>query len=225
MNAPLTALWVQLRHDLKLSVRRFGEIINPLLFFAIMVTLFPLATSPEPENLSNIAPGVIWVAALLATLLALEILFKDDFRDGTLEQLCLAPQSLSVLVLAKVIAHWLVTGLPLIVFSPIAAYVLFLPNEALDTLVLALSLGTPTLSLIGGIGAALTVGLPRGGVLLSLLVLPLMIPVLIFGARVTDLAAHGEATSGPLYLLAAGLFMAMAFAPLAMAAAVRISLD
>ena len=225
MNTPLTAFRVQLRRELKLGLYRWGEMLNPLIFFAIMVTLFPLATSPEPKMLALIAPGVIWVAALLATLLALEILFKDDFQDGSLEQLCLAPQALSVLVLAKVLAHWLVTGLPLILFAPIAAHVLFLPEHATGTLVLALLLGTPTLSILGGIGAALTVGLHRGGVLLSLLVLPLMIPVLIFGARVTDLAVQGEVTRGPLYLLAAGLFLSMTLAPLAMSAAVRISLD
>ncbi|MEM7282312.1 MAG: heme exporter protein CcmB [Pseudomonadota bacterium] len=225
MNSPFTAFWVLLKRDIKLSFRRLGEMINPLIFFAILVTLFPLATSPEPETLATVAPGVLWVAALLATLLALESLFKDDFQDGVLEQLCLAPQSLSMIVLAKVVAHWLVTGLPLILFAPVAAHVLYLPDEAVGTLLLALALGTPTLSLLGGVGAALTVGLHRGGVLLSLLVLPLMIPVLIFGARVTDLAAQGEITRGPIYLLAAGLFMSLALVPVAMSAAVRISVD
>ena len=221
----MTAFWVLLRRDLQLSFRRLGEVVNPLIFFGILVTLFPLATSPQPETLSSMAPGVIWVAALLSTLLALESLFRDDFQDGVLEQLCLAPQSLAIIVLAKVVAHWIVTGLPLILFSPIAAHVMYLPNEALGTLLLALALGTPTLSLLGGIGAALTVGLNRGGVLLSLLVLPLMIPVLIFGARVTDLAAAGEITRGPLYLLAAGLALSLALVPVAMSAAVRISVD
>ena len=225
MNSPFTAFWVLLKRDIKLSFRRLGEVINPLIFFAILVTLFPLAISPEPQALSTVAPGVLWVAALLATLLALESLFKDDFQDGVLEQLCLAPQSLSIIVFAKVVAHWLVTGLPLILFAPVAAHVMHLPDQAVGTLVLALALGTPTLSLLGGVGAALTVGLHRGGVLLSLLVLPLMIPVLIFGARVTDLAAQGEITRGPIFLLAAGLFMSLALVPLAMSAAVRISVD
>lgn len=225
MNQPLLALWVQLRSDLRLSYRRWGEVLNPLFFFLIMITLFPLAISPEREKLTLIAPGIIWVAALLATLLALEILFKDDHQDGTLEQLCMAPQSLSMIVLAKIIAHWLVTGLPLIVLAPVAAHVLFLPEQALVPLLLSLLLGTPTLSVIGGIGAALTVGLNRGGVLLSLLVLPLMIPVLIFGARVVDLAANGESVTGPLYLLGAALLFSLTLAPMAMSAAVRISVD
>lgn len=214
-----------LRRDLKLAYRHRGELANPLLFFVIAVSLFPFGIGSEATTLARIAPGVIWVTALLATLLALEGMFRSDFEDGTLEQMLLTPYPVSVLVLAKVIAHWLVTGLPLILLSPLLAVLLRLPTEALGTLLGSLALGTPTLSLIGAIGVALTVGVRRGGLLLTLLVLPLYVPVLIFGATVVHNAAVGLETAGQLYLLAALLMLALSLSPLATAAALRISLN
>ncbi len=214
-----------LRRDLKLAYRHRGELANPLLFFVIAVSLFPFGIGSEETTLARIAPGVIWVTALLATLLALEGMFRSDFEDGTLEQMLLTPYPVSVLVLAKVIAHWLVTGLPLILLSPLLAVLLRLPTEALGTLLGSLALGTPTLSLIGAIGVALTVGVRRGGLLLTLLVLPLYVPVLIFGATVVHNAAAGLETAGQLYLLAALLMLALSLSPLATAAALRISLN
>ena len=215
----------ELGRDLKLAFRRWGQTANPLMFFAMVTTLFPLALSPEPSQLRDISAGVLWVAALLSSLLALETLFGSDFEDGSMEQLVLSPQPLALLLLAKTAAHWLVSGLPLVVLSPVVAMGLNVPAAALDTLLVALLLGTPTLSLIGATGAALTLGLRRGGVLLSLLVLPLAMPVLIFGARATDMALHGERAAGPLYLLGALLVLALSLAPFATAAALRISMD
>ena len=190
-----------------------------------MVTLFPLGVGPDNDLLREIAPGVIWVAALLATLLALDGLFKADFEDGSLEQLILSPQPLSVLVLAKVLAHWLVTGLPLICLSPLLAVVMQLPMRALPALLVSLMLGTLTLSLIGAIGAALTVSLRRGGVLLALLVLPLFIPVLIFGSSSVLAAVSGFAIEAQLSLLGALFMLALVLAPVAVAAALRISTE
>jgi len=187
------------------------------------VTLFPLGVGPDNDLLREIAPGVIWVAALLATLLALDGLFKADFEDGSLEQLLLSPQPLSVMVLAKVLAHWLVTGLPLLCLSPLLAVVMQLPVRALPALLASLMLGTLTLSLIGAIGAALTVGLRRGGVLLALLVLPLFIPVLIFGSSSVLAAVSGFAIEAQLSLLGALFMLALVLSPVAIAAALRIS--
>lgn len=225
MKTALTPFWALLRRDLLLAFRHRGELANPLLFFIIVITLFPIGISPQPKTLALIAPGVIWVAALLATLLSLDSLFRSDFEDGTLEQLVLSPHSLSLLVLAKVLAHWLVSGLPLIIISPILAYALFLPTDAYPALLLSLLLGTPILSLIGSIGVALTVGLRRGGMLLSLLILPLYIPILIFAASAVNVAADGFNFSGQLYLLSALLALAITLSPFATAAALRISLS
>ena len=221
----MNAFGLLLERELKIAFRRWGELLNPLLFFVIVTTLFPLALEPEPELLRSIAAGVVWVAALLSGLLSLEHFVRNDFEDGSLEQLSLSGQPLSLLMLAKVAGHWLVSGLPLVLFAPVVAYALKLPAEANGTLMLALLLGTPTLSLIGAVGAALTVSLKRGGVLLSLLFLPLAVPVLILGARTTDLAADGLLVTGPLYLLAALLVAGVTLTPFAVAAAVRISLD
>ncbi len=221
----MNAFGLLLERELKIAFRRWGELLNPLLFFVIVTTLFPLALEPEPELLRSIAAGVVWVAALLSGLLSLEHFVRNDFEDGSLEQLALSGQPLSLLMLAKVAGHWLVSGLPLVLFAPVVAYALKLPAEANGTLMLALLLGTPTLSLIGAVGAALTVSLKRGGVLLSLLFLPLAVPVLILGARTTDLAADGLLVTGPLYLLAALLVAGVTLTPFAVAAAVRISLD
>lgn len=214
-----------LRRDLTLAYRHLGELANPPLFFVMVVSLFPLGVGPSSETLALIAPGILWVAALLAALLGLEHMFRSDFDDGTLEQLLLAPQSPALLVLAKVIAHWLVTGLPLVILSPLLGVLMHLPDGATLTLISSLALGTPVLSLVGAIGMGLTVGLKRGGVLLSLLVLPLYVPVLIFGALAVNDAAHGLAVAGHLYVLGALLTFSLAMSPLATAAAIRISIS
>ncbi|WP_312242248.1 heme exporter protein CcmB, partial [Pantoea sp.] len=185
-----------IQRELKIVFRSGAEVINPLWFFLIVITLFPLGIGPEPQLLARIAPGVAWVAALLASLLALERLFRDDFLDGSLEQLLLLPAPLPLTVLGKVIAHWLVTGLPLIILSPLAALLLSLDFAGWRALALTLLLGTPTFSFLGAIGVGLTVGLRRGGVLLSLLVLPLAIPVLIFASAAIDAAGMGLPIAG-----------------------------
>jgi heme exporter protein B len=209
--------------DLRLVFRHTSDATNPLIFFLVATSVFPLGLSPKPELWQTIAPGVIWVNALLATLLALDSLFRSDFDDGTLEQMLLSPTPAPVLVLAKVIAHWLVTGMPLILCAPLLGMMLGLPSEAYGTLLLTLALGTPVLSLIGAIGVALTVGLRRGGALLALLVLPLYVPVLIFGANAVATAAGGLAAPGQLLLLAAMFVAALTLAPFAAAAALRIT--
>ncbi len=223
-NSLLAAFVVILRRDLTLALRTRSEIANPLLFFVIVISLFPLAVSPEPKVLQTLAPGVIWVAALLATMLSLDSIFRSDFEDGALEQMLLSPHSTSILVLAKVLAHWLVTGVPLILLSPLLGVLLNLPTEAMPALLATLALGTPVLSLVGAIGVALTVGLRRGGVLLSLLVLPLYIPVLIFASNAIATAGAGLEIRGQLYFLAALLALALTLSPFATAAALRISL-
>ena len=214
-----------LKRDLRLAMRRRAEIANPLLFFVMVIVLFPLGVGAEPNLLERMSAGVVWVAALLAALLTLDSIFRSDFEDGTLEQLLLSAQPLSVMVLAKVVAHWLVTGLPLLLVAPLLAMLLGMKSEAMGTLMLSLLLGTPVLSLIGAIGVALTVGLRRAGVILSLLVLPLYVPVLIFGAAAVDAAASGLPVAGQLYILAAFLAMALSLAPVAAASALRISLS
>ena len=191
----------------------------------MVIVLFPLGVGAEPNLLERMSAGVVWVAALLAALLTLDSIFRSDFEDGTLEQLLLSAQPLSVMVLAKVVAHWLVTGLPLLLVAPLLAMLLGMKSEAMGTLMLSLLLGTPVLSLIGAIGVALTVGLRRAGVILSLLVLPLYVPVLIFGAAAVDAAASGLPVAGQLYILAAFLAMALSLAPVAAASALRISLS
>jgi len=200
-------------------------VVNPLWFFLIVITLFPLGIGPEPQQLARIAPGIVWVAALLSSLLALERLFRDDYLDGTLEQLLLSPTPLPVTVMGKVIAHWLVTGLPLILLSPLVAMLLSLDMHSWRAMALTLLLGTPTLSFLGAIGVGLTVGLRRGGVLLSLLVLPLAIPVLIFASAAIDAAGQGLAIGGYLALLGAMLVGSATLAPFATAAALRITLQ
>ncbi|PLR33972.1 heme exporter protein CcmB [Chimaeribacter californicus] len=212
-----------IRHELKTAFRNRAEIVNPLWFFLIVITLFPLGIGPEPQLLARIAPGVVWVAALLASLLSLERLFRDDLLDGSLEQLLLLPTPLAVTVAGKVCAHWLVTGLPLLLLSPLVALLLSLDFTTWRAVALTLLLGTPTLSFIGAIGAALTVGLRKGGVLLSLLVLPLSIPVLIFASGAIQAAANGMAIDGYLAILGAMLVGSMTLAPFAAAASLRIS--
>ena len=211
--------------DLRLAVRHWDHVIQPLIFFAIITTLFPLAISPALDELRRIAPGVVWVAAMLASLLALESLFRPDVEDGTMEQWVLSGQPLSLLLLAKVVTHWLLTGLPLVLMSPLVGTALGMPQSVWPTLMATLALGTGSLSMLGGVGAALTVSVRRGSVLLALLVLPLEMPVLIFGARAVDLAMHGESVAGPLNLLAALLLFFVSLGPFAMAAAMRVSVE
>ncbi len=219
------AMTILIRRDLLLALRRRSDVLTTLFFFVIVVSLFPLGIGPELDTLRQIAPGVFWVAALLASMLALEKLFAGDFEDGTLEQMLLAPEPVFVLVLGKVLAHWLITGLPLVLLSPLLGLQYDLPGETLRVMVLSLLLGTPALSLIGAIGAALTLGLRGGGVLISLLVLPLYIPVLIFGAGAVEANASGLGAAGHLYMLGAILLLALVAAPLATAAALRISAE
>ncbi|PZN77678.1 MAG: heme exporter protein CcmB [Candidatus Methylumidiphilus alinenensis] len=214
-----------MKRDLLLAFRHRGELANPLLFFLMIVTLFPLGVSPEVVLLRKIAPGVIWIAALLAALFSLESLFRSDFEDGALEQMLLSPQPLAVLVLAKVLAHWLVSGLPMLLMAPLLGLLLAMPDPAIAALELTLAIGTPLLSLIGAIGVALTVGLRRGGVLLTLLIMPLYIPVLIFATNAVTAAAAGMPIAGQIYFLASLLVLALTLAPLAIAAALRISVS
>jgi len=219
------AFYFLLKRDLIISFRRRSEAVNPLLFFVIVITLFPLGIGAETKLLQAMAPGVIWVAALLAAMLSLDGIFRSDFEDGSLEQLLLSAHPVTVLVLAKVAAHWLVTGLPLLLVAPVLALLLGLPGEGLQALFLTLLLGTPVLSLVGAIGVALTVGLRRGGIIISLLVLPLYIPVLIFASNAVQVAATGLPVTGQLSMLSALLALALALAPLPTAAALRMSLN
>jgi heme exporter protein B len=214
-----------LRRQMVLAMRRPIDIGNPLLFFAMVVALFPLGLGPAPEKLAGIAPGVLWITALLSNLLTADGVFRSDFEDGSLEQLLLAPQPLYLSVLAYIGAHWLTTGLPLALLAPLFGLMLNLPVAALGTLVSSLLLGTAVLSLLGAIGAALTVGLKRGGMLVSLLILPLYMPVLIFGTAAVQGAVTGIPTGPYQAVLGAMLCLSIALVPLAVAAGLRISID
>jgi heme exporter protein B len=214
-----------LRRQLVLAVRRPIEIGNPLLFFAMVVALFPLGLGPAPDKLAAFAPGILWIIALLSNLLTSDAVFRSDFEDGSLEQLLLSPQPLFMSVLAYITAHWLLTGLLLALVSPVFALMLNLPAQAIGALFGSLLLGTAVLSLVGGIGAALTVGLKRGGMLISLLILPLYMPVLIFGSAAVQGAVTGVPIGPYLAILGAMLCLAIALAPLAIAAGLRISID
>ncbi|MTD42503.1 heme exporter protein CcmB [Erwinia sp. CPCC 100877] len=218
-------MWQIFRRELRVAFRKGTEMINPLWFFLIVITLFPLGIGPEPQILTRIAPGVIWVAALLSSLLAMERLFRDDWLDGGLEQLMLMPLPLPAVVLAKVGAHWVVTGLPLLLLSPLAAMLLGLDFHHWQVMALTLLLGTPTLSFLGAIGVGLTVGLRRGGVLLSLLVLPLTIPLLIFATAALDAAAMNLPVNGYMAILGAFLAASATLGPFATAAALRVSVQ
>lgn len=211
------------RRDLLISLRHRGELINPLMFFVIAISLIPLGVGPESQLLARLAPGVLWVMALLACLLSLDGLFRSDFEDGTLEQMLIQPQPLYLMVFAKVLVHWLLTGLPLTLLAPLLGVMLALPAQAFATLCLSLLLGTASMSLIGAMGAALTVSLRRGGLLLSLIVMPLYIPVLIFGASAVSYALDASPETVPLAVLGAFLALALVLAPLATAAALRMS--
>jgi heme exporter protein B len=219
------AILAAIRRDLLAALRKPGQVFNPLLFYVLAVSLFPLGVGPERELLQSIASGVVWVAALLSVLLALESLFRADFEEGGLELLALSPVPLPLLALAKILAHWLLTGLPLIVLSPLLGLLLALPSASVTVLVLTLALGTPVLSLIGAIGAALTLAVRSNGALLALLVLPLYIPVLIFAAGAVSASLAGLPLAGQLYFLAALLVLALTLAPPAVAAAIRINLQ
>ena len=221
----MKALLAIIRRDLLLAMRRKSEVLTALFFFIIVVSLFPLGIGPESSLLKKIAPGILWVAALLATMLGLARLFAPDHADGTLEQMVLAPAPLGLLVTGKIIAHWITTGLPLVLLAPVLGLQFDLEPGALGILVVALLLGTPLLSLIGAIGAALTLGVRGGGVLLSLLVLPLYVPALIFGAGAVEAHISGLGAGGHLSLLAALLALAVFFAPWATTAALRIALE
>jgi heme exporter protein B len=219
------AFFLVVQRELCLSFRRPEQLFQPLVFFLIVTTLFPLGLSLQLSALRDIAPGVLWVAALLASLLSLDSLFKSDADDGTLEQLALSGQGLTLIVVAKTCAHWLVTGLALVIVSPIVAIALSIPTSAFATMMLSLALGTLTLSWLGAIGAGLTIGLRRGNVLLSLIVLPLATPLLIFGAAATDRAISETSTAGALYFLAALCVFTCTLAPWAATAALRITLE
>ncbi|MBX9894324.1 MAG: heme exporter protein CcmB [Nitrosomonas sp.] len=217
-------IWI-IKRDLLLAVRRQSDVLVTLFFFIIVVSLFPLSVGPEMNLLRTMAPGVVWVAALLASMLSLGRMFSNDYLDGTLEQMLLSPQSLSILVLGKAFAHWLVSGVPLVLMAPVLGIQYDLPADALFVLAGALLLGTPVLSLIGAIGAALTLGLRGGGVLVSLLVLPLYIPVLIFGAGAVEANMAGIAFDAHLSLIGAFLLASLVFAPWAAASSLRVSLE
>ncbi len=214
-----------IKRDLKCVSQNLSSAIQPIGFFLIVISLFPLAVTPEPEILQRIAPGVIWISALLATLLALDNLFKEDFNNGTIDQMFIAANSLYVVALARIISHWLISGLPLIVMCLIIAMMLQVPAHAVDALAASLLLGTPTLSMVGSIGAALTVGLRYSGVLLTMITLPLYIPVLIFGASCISSDLTGLQWTGQAYLLSAILVLSVTLAPFATAAALRINLN
>jgi heme exporter protein B len=213
------------RRELRLSFRRPGQLLQPLLFFLIVTTLFPLGLNLQLSLLRDMSPGVLWVAALLSSLLSLDALFKSDADDGTLEQLALSGQGLVLVATAKTFAHWLVTGAALVLVAPLVAIALNIPTFAFATMMVSLAMGTLTLSWLGAIGAGLTIGLRRGNVLLSLIVLPLAIPLLIFGAAATDRAISHIDVSGALYLLAALCVLTCTLAPFAAAAALRITLE
>lgn len=219
------AVLATLRRDLLIAYKRKNDLFNPFMFFVLVATLFPIGISPEPEVLGEISAGVLWISALLASLLAMDNLFRADFEDGSLELLMLSPHPLYFLVLAKNVAHWLVSGLPVVLVSPLIAYMLNFPEGAYLTLVLTLLLGTPVLSLLGSIGVALTVGLGSRGLILAVITLPMSVPVLIAGTLTVSQTLDGASLSGYLAIMGAMLVSAFTLAPLASAAALRISVN
>ena len=219
------AVLATLRRDLLIAYKRKNDLFNPFMFFVLVATLFPIGISPEPEVLGEISAGVLWSSALLASLLAMDNLFRADFEDGSLELLMLSPHPLYFLVLAKNVAHWLVSGLPVVLVSPLIAYMLNFPEGAYSTLVLTLLLGTPVLSLLGSIGVALTVGLGSRGLILAVITLPMSVPVLIAGTLTVSQTLEGASLSGYLAIMGAMLVAALTLAPLASAAALRISVN
>jgi heme exporter protein B len=214
-----------LRRDLLIAYKKKHDVVNPFMFFLIVATLFPIGISPEPERLGEIAAGVLWIAALLAAMLSMDSLYRSDFEDGSLEQLLLSPHPLYFMVLAKNIAHWLVSGLPVVLVSPLIAYMLNLPDEAYLAVFLTLLIGTPVLSLLGSIGVALTVGLGSRGLILAVITLPMSVPVLIAGTMAVQQTLNGAPLLGYLAILGALLLGSLALAPLASAAALRITVN
>jgi heme exporter protein B len=221
----MRTMLAMVRRDLLLALRRRSDVVTTLVFFIIVASLFPLGMGPEVQTLRLVAPGVVWVAALLAAMMSLARLFADDYRDGTLEQIALAPQPLALMVLGKVAAHWLTCGLPLVLIAPLLGLQFGLPVPALAMLVIALALGTPVLSLVGAIAAALTLGVRGGGVLIALLTLPLYVPVLVFGAGAVEAAAGGMGAAAHLSLLGALLAAGLFLAPWGASVALRIALE
>ena len=220
-----SGFWNILKRDLLLTFRRRSDLANPLFFLLMVVSMFPLAVSPDQSLLRDLAPGIVWVAALLSTLLAVDRLFQRDFEDGSLEQLLISPSPLYLTVMGKICAHWIVTGLPMALIAPVIGAMLFLSPEGMLAMLASLLLGTPTLSMISAIGAGLTVGIRGGSLLVALIALPLYIPVLIFGAGAVAAANDGLPYSGQLGLLGALLVLAFTLSPLAIAASLRISVD
>jgi heme exporter protein B len=220
-----TAFSALLRRDFLLAYRRRAELLQPLAFLLVVTTLFPLGVGPSPQLLADMAPGVIWIAALLATVLSLDSLFRSDYEDGTLEQMVLSGQPLALIALSRIVAHWLVAGLPIVLLSPLLALWMNLPDEGVSILIESLIIGTPVLSLIGAIGGALTVSLKRGGQLLSLLVFPLYVPLLILATSAVSAAVAELPYAGQLGLMVAGLITALTLAPFATAAALKLSLS
>jgi len=221
----IKAFQATLRRDLLIAYNRKNEVVNPFMFFLIVATLFPIGISPEPDRLSEIAAGVLWISTLLASLLAMDSLYRADYEDGSLEQLLLAPHSLYFMVLAKNLAHWLISGLPVVLISPLIAYMLNLPAESFGTLFVTLLLGTPVLSLLGSIGVALTVGLGSRGLILAVITLPMSVPVLIAGTMAVQQTLNGASLAGYLAIMGAMLLASISLAPLASAAALRISVN
>ena len=220
-----TAFAATLKRDLLIAYKRKNDVVNPFMFFLIVASLFPIGISPEPERLSLIAAGVLWISALLAALLAMDNLYRADYEDGSLEQLLLSPHPLFFMVLAKNIAHWLVSGLPVVLVSPLIAYMLSLPEGSYLVLFLTLLLGTPVFSLLGSIGVALTVGLGSRGLILAMITLPMSVPVLIAGTLAVQQTQNGASLLGFLAIMGAMLLFALTLAPLASAAALRISVN
>lgn len=219
------AFLIILQRDLILAIRHRAELMNPVLFFVLVVILFPLGVGAEVSILAKIAPGVIWIAALLSALLSLDRIFRTDMEDGSLEQMLISAQPMSLLILAKIIAHWLITGLPVVLVGPLLALFLGLSMDGIETLFYTLLVGTPILSAIGSVGVALTVGLRRGGVILSLLVLPLYVPVLIFASQAVDAAASGFPAVGPVAMLSALLLLSLSLTPWAASSALKMSVS
>lgn len=220
-----SGLTAVIKRDLLLAFRQRSDMVNPLFFFVMVIALFPLGVGPEPATLRMLAPGVIWIAALLSTLLSVDSLFRQDFDDGSLELVLLSPQPLFVVALGKVLAHWMITAVPLICVTPVLGIMLFMDGNTLLATLYSLLLGTPILSMISAIGAALTVGLRKGGVLIAVIALPLYVPVLIFGTSAVEAAAMTLPYVGQLAYLGAFLVLALTFAPFAIGAALRISVN
>lgn len=214
-----------IKRELLLAYRNPSECLNPLIFFVIVVSLFPLGVSPSPEKLVEIAPGVVWVAALLATILSLDHLFKSDFEDGSLEQMLVGRRPLFSIVAGKIVSHWMISGLPLLLISPLLGLMLFLPPEGIKALLLSLLIGTPILSLFGAIGSGLVAGLKRSGILISILILPIYVPVLILTTAMVKAGIQGASYAGHIYWLGALLALGVALAPLATMAGIRISVS